>query len=106
MPLVLRLFAHVRTLAAREVMLAEDRPDVLRDYLRDHHELLDAEQVPLFVLPPASEMRADLGDATQPLTLLLDANLVVRQAFIGPLAERRSELLSAIDRLARCPGHF
>lgn len=45
-------------------------------------------------------LRAGLQDRRQPLTLLLDAQNVVRQAFVGALITRRTELTDAIDRLS------
>ena len=51
-------------------------------------------------------LRNGLQTRTQPLTLLLDRNFVVRQAFVGSLAARRNELVDAIERLLKtAPSH-
>lgn len=46
-------------------------------------------------------LRKSLQNRSQPVTLLLDARMVVRQAFLGSLKLRRSELAEAIQRLSR-----
>lgn len=46
-------------------------------------------------------IRDVLETGKQPLTLLLDRDLVVRQAFVGPLTERTTELTEAMSRLLR-----
>lgn len=47
-----------------------------------------------------NRIRATLGTGLQPLTLILDSQYMVRQAFIGSLAERRFEVSRALTRLA------
>jgi thiol-disulfide isomerase/thioredoxin len=42
-------------------------------------------------------LRQNLGSNVQPLTLLLDANLIIRQAFVGAITDR--PLGNAIERL-------
>ena len=46
-------------------------------------------------------IRDVLGTGKQPVTLLLDRDLVVRQAFIGSLTERTQELTESMSRLLR-----
>lgn len=46
-------------------------------------------------------IRDVLGTGKQPVTLLLDRDLVVRQAFIGSLMERTQELTESMSRLLR-----
>lgn len=46
-------------------------------------------------------LRSALQDDSQPLTLILDHQRVVRQAFLGSLLGRRSLFTSALDRLLR-----
>ena len=46
-------------------------------------------------------IRDVLGTGKQPVTLLLDRDLVVRQAFIGSLTERTQELTGSMSRLLR-----
>lgn len=50
-----------------------------------------------------SFLRKDVPGSTVPLptTLLLDERRIVRHALIGPITARRTELVSAIDRLTR-----
>jgi hypothetical protein len=47
------------------------------------------------------KLRGSLQNRSQPVTLLLDALGVVRQAFLGTLRQRRSEFADAILRLSR-----
>lgn len=46
-------------------------------------------------------VREVLGTGKQPITLLVDRDLVVRQAFVGSLAERTGELAESMSRLHR-----
>lgn len=46
-------------------------------------------------------VRRALGTGTVPLTLLLDQDLVVREAFVGALGERGPELAAAVARLLK-----
>lgn len=46
-------------------------------------------------------IRDVLGTGKQPVTLLLDRDMVVRQAFIGSLTERTNELTEGMSRLLR-----
>lgn len=46
-------------------------------------------------------VREVLGTGKQPITLLVDRDLVVRQAFVGSLAERTGELTESMSRLLR-----
>ena len=50
-----------------------------------------------------SFLRKDVpgGSVPLPTTLILDERHIVRHALIGPITARRSELVSAIDRLVR-----
>jgi len=46
-------------------------------------------------------LREALGTNKQPVTLILDTDLVVRQAFIGPLTNRATELAEGLSRLLK-----
>lgn len=46
-----------------------------------------------------SHLRAQLDNLAQPITLLLDRQLVVRQAFVGSIKERVLELQDSVGRL-------
>ena len=51
-----------------------------------------------------SRLRDVLETGTQPVTLLLDRDLVIRQAFVGTVTERVSELAAGINRLLALPA--
>lgn len=80
----------------RPILISETLSDrALRDFLRaqaaalgdlEHYRAVD------------NRLRAALQNEMQPLTLLLDDRFVVRQAFIGVLTRRRSDLVEAIRR--------
>lgn len=56
--------------------------------------------LPTFRFPASDrKMRSALSTDRQPITLLLDRRRGVRHAIIGPIADRRGELASAIERL-------
>ena len=71
------------------------RPDLERHLIANESTL---PQVPQYQSTTA-ELRRALSVNQQPITLLLDSDLTVRQTFVGSLVGRREELLSAIDRL-------
>lgn len=50
-----------------------------------------------------SRLRDILELGSQPVTLILDRDLVIRQAFVGTLTERVSELAAGINRLLALP---
>src|SRR5262249_5008680 len=55
---------------------------------------------PWYQVSDRERLRRSLGGVeSQPLTLLLDRQGTVRQAFIGSLEPRRSELIESIERL-------
>lgn len=73
-----------------------DASRLLAFWLDDHHA--DVPEVELYQSTDG-RIRDVLGIGTQPLTLMVDSQGVVRQAFIGSLADRRFELGRAIGRL-------
>lgn len=75
--------------------LEEDR---LLDFFKRHKAALPVAESEMYQLTD-TRLRQALGTTQQPVTLLVDRNLVVRQAFVGSIAERRSELVEAIERL-------
>lgn len=83
------------------LLLASETEDdrVLQLFLAKQREQMPTRG--LYKLGPDSRLRAGLAVNNQPLTLLLDEQLVIRQAFIGTLKSRRSEFDNAVDRLAR-----
>jgi thiol-disulfide isomerase/thioredoxin len=46
-------------------------------------------------------LRNSLETTKQPITLLLDQNMVVRQAFVGSIAGRRLEFVESLERLSK-----
>lgn len=84
----------------RVVLLAEDNQADLLAFLHRHKdEMPEAE---LYAISTDHRLRTDLGNnRTQPLTLLLDSDMVVRQAFLGSLLNRRNDLASAAQRLGQ-----
>lgn len=84
----------------RIVFIAEDNPLDFTEGIKKP-DLRVPDGVEQFLISPQSALRADLREPAQPLTLLLDRNMVVRQAFVGPLVERRNEVFSAIERFVR-----
>lgn len=69
---------------------------ILANFFRTNLAALPA--VPHYQINPI-ELRRAIGTSAMPITLLLDADLTIRQTFLGPLHGRREELLDAIDRL-------
>lgn len=106
MPALRQMMEHLqREAPLRVVFISEDLPDALASFFQAQaKELLP--KVEYWMSGPSSGMRIDLQDNGQPMTLLVDGDLVVRQAMVGPLTERRSELYSAVSRLLRnLPPH-
>lgn len=100
LPALRQVMAHLRLeTGMRVVFISEDRPSDLTDFLQTHgSELPDVEH---WLSGPSSGLRIDLQDSGQPMTLLVDGNLVVRQAFVGLVSERRGELFAGAARLLR-----
>lgn len=100
LPALRQIMMHLRVeTGLRVVFIAEDLPDALADFVRAHRTELP--EVEHWMSGPGSGMRIDLHDNAQPMTLLLDGNLVVRQALVGLLGDRRNELFSGASRLVR-----
>lgn len=100
MPVLRQIMSHLQIeTGIRVVFIAEDLPTALADFLRSQQ--VELPNVELWVSGPSSNVRIDLHDTSQPMTLLLDGSLVVRQAFIGQLSERRKELFAGVSRLLR-----
>lgn len=106
MPALRQMMEHLQLEAPlRVVFISEDLPDALASFF----QVQAKEQLPkveYWISGPGSGMRIDLQDNGQPMTLLIDGDYIVRQAMVGPLAERRNELYSAVSRLLRnLPQH-
>lgn len=71
--------------------------------LRDFWFKTNRDRVPETPLTQSidNRIRDTLDTGKQPLTLLLDQDLVVRQALVGSLTERSPELTTSMSRLLR-----
>ena len=100
LPALRQVMAHLRLeTKMRVVFISEDLPSDLTAFLKTHGgELREVEN---WLSGPSSGLRIDLHDSGQPMTLLVDGNLVVRQAFVGLVSERRNELFAGASRLLR-----
>lgn len=84
----------------RLLMASETEDDsALSRFLSEHRTTMPERGH--YKLGQDSRLRSGLGVNNQPLTLLLDELLIIRQAFIGSLKNRREVFNSAIDRLSR-----
>ncbi len=70
----------------------------LQAFLRDNRSVVP--QLPQYQVAD-DRLRASLQNHAQPATLLLDERGVVRQAFLGSIRHRRSELADAVQRLLK-----
>lgn len=101
LPALRQIIEHLqRETPLRVVFISEDLPEALTSFFkREPKERLP--KVEYWLSGPGSGLRIDLQDNAQPMTLLLDGELVVRQAMVGLLSERRNELYSSASRLLR-----
>lgn len=74
-------------------------PRDLFQFLAQHKNLLAA-STELYQVT-TDDLRRSLATSKRPITLLLDRNLIVRQAFVGSVVDRRSEVVESIERLLR-----
>lgn len=77
---------------------AQDDRDLF-EFLRTHEDFLPRNAPILKVR--GETIQHELATSTVPLTLLLDRRHVVRQAFVGSIVGRRSDLVSAVERLSQ-----
>lgn len=102
MPRLKLLLASLRTNPATErvraIMVSDDNdPDTLRKFYRVPRVIPDVDQ---FHNGNALLRRSLQAPEVLPITLLLDRDRVVRQAFLGSLEGRRSELVDAAEKLS------
>ena len=98
LPELMSLFVSLQAATPiRVVLITEDSLATLEDFLQDASVKLPAAE--LYAIGAANHLRVELQQAPLPSTFLVDGHMVVRQAFIGPLINRRNELLSAVERL-------
>jgi hypothetical protein len=99
-PILRRITDSLRDLPQVQVALVSETVDVprLQGFLSDHRgELPRADSW----VSLDDRLRASLQNRTLPATLLLDSLAIVRQAMLGSLKQRRSELVDALLRLAK-----
>ena len=97
MPLVRALLGGLRKFPVVQVAFVSETADLgkLQAFIEQHRAELPQTD---FYQVDSDAVRQPLQNRAQPLTLLLDERGVVRQAFVGSLRARRSELTQAIER--------
>lgn len=104
LPVLLRAMdAFVDTAEVRFALVSEDDPETLATCLGARPALQPRSSAVIHYLNGGIQLRASLQNQMQPLTLLLDQDLVVRQALAGSLLERRAELVRSIEAFLRGP---
>ena len=97
-PVLRPILDSLRSLPQVKAVLVSETADLgkLQAFLRDNRALL-----PNLAQYQSGDdrLRASLQNNAQPTTLLLDERGVVRQAFLGSIRHRRSELADAVRRL-------
>lgn len=97
MPLVRALLGGLRKFPVVQVAFVSETTDLgkLQAFIEQHRAELPQTD---FYQVDSDTVRQPLQNRAQPLTLLVDERGVVRQAFVGSLRARRSELTQAIER--------
>ena len=82
-------------------LIVAETPDdrELFQFLRTHEDFLP-KNTPILKVR-GERIQHELATSTVPLTLLVDRGQVVRHAFVGSIVSRRSELVSAVERLSQ-----
>ena len=99
-PILRKILDSLRELPQVRSVLVSETADLgkLQAFLRDNRSIVP--QLPQYQIGD-DRLRASLQNFSQPTTLLLDERGVVRQAFLGSIAHRRSELADAVRRLLK-----
>jgi hypothetical protein len=97
-PVLRPILDSLRSLPQVKAVLVSETADLgkLQAFLRDNRSVVP--QLPQYQIGD-DRLRASLQNFAQPTTLLLDERGVVRQAFLGSIRYRRSELADAVRRL-------
>jgi thiol-disulfide isomerase/thioredoxin len=97
MPLVRALLGGLRKFPVVQVAFVSETADLgkLQAFIEQHRAELPQTD---FYQVDSDVVRQPLQNRAQPLTLLIDERGVVRQAFVGSLRARRSELTQSIER--------
>ncbi len=99
-PVLRPILDSLRPLTQVKAVLVSETADLakLQGFLRDNRALLS--NLPQYHSGD-DRLRASLQNSAQPTTLLLDERGIVRQAFLGSIRHRRSELADAVRRLLK-----
>jgi hypothetical protein len=99
-PVLRPILDALRSLPQVKAVLISETLDTpkLQAFLRDNRSVVP--QLAQYQVAD-DRLRASLQTNAQPATLLLDERGVVRQAFLGSIRHRRSELADAVQRLLK-----
>lgn len=99
MPMLRTLFAGLRRFPVLRLAFISETQDLtrLKQFIDEKQK---QQELPLteFYQMDSDTLRRPLQNRSQPMTLLVDERGIVRQAFLGSLRARRSELTLAIER--------
>lgn len=106
MPELQRLLSHLLTEnRMRVAFVSQDEAGELKEFLQTRAaELPLAQNFEFYLAGGDSQLQSSLQSVPLPLTLILDSHMVVRDAFVGPVVGRGSELFSTVRRLCRSAG--
>ena len=99
-PVLRPLLDSLRSMPQVKAVLISETADLgkLQAFLRDNRASVP--QLPQYQSTD-DRLRGSLQNLSQPMTLLLDERGIVRQAFLGSIRHRRSELADAVQRLIK-----
>lgn len=100
MPVLRRIFESLATTSNVTPLLISETADIpkLLEFLQQNRATLPS--VPQYQ-STGEQLRASLQNYSQPTTLLVDERGIIREAFLGSLRTRRSELADALYRLIK-----
>ncbi len=106
MPELQRMLARLQAEnRVRVAFVSQDTPDELREYFQTWQAQLPiARKYEFYLAGSDSQLQTSLQSSALPLTLLVDSDMVVREAFVGPIVGRGNELFSMVRRLCRSVG--
>ena len=99
-PLLRKFLDSLRSMPQVKAVLVSETVDLnkLLTFLRDNRSIVP--QLPHYQIGD-DRLRGSLQNFSQPTTLLIDERGIVRQAFLGSIKSRRSELADAVQRLLK-----
>lgn len=100
MPVLRRIFESLSTTSNVTPLLISETADIpkLLSFLQQNRATVPS--VPQYQ-STGEQLRASLQNYSQPTTLLVDEHGIIREAFLGSLRTRRSELADALYRLIK-----